>query len=296
MLPLLEALQDGKEHTLRQLIASLADHYKLSDAEREEQLSSGNRVFSNRVSWAKLALKNAGLIDNPKRGVNIITEAGQKVLGEKRDSINCNYLRRFPPYLDSIGKTIGGGNDGVKLPSDIVDTQTPEEALEAAYLTLRNKLAGEVLECVKKSTASFFEQLVVELLVAMGYGGSLIDAGKAIGRPGDGGIDGVIKEDELGLDVICLQAKCWEKTVGSPEVHQFAGSMEGYKARKGVLITTSSFSKDAKEFVKNIDRKIVLIDGIRLAQLMIDHGIGVAPTRSYVLKKLDPGYFDEDEG
>jgi restriction system protein len=173
---------------------------------------------------------------------------------------------------------------------------TPEEQLESSYRSLREALADELLERVKACSFQFFERLVVELLVAMGYGSSRADAGKAVGRPGDGGIDGIINEDKLGLDVVYIQAKRWENTVGRPDVQKFAGSMEGHRARKGVLLTTSAFSKEAQDYVKLIERKIVLIDGIRLAELMIDHGIGVEADHTYVIKKLDLDYFDEEGG
>lgn len=187
--------------------------------------------------------------------------------------------------------------DGNGQDDDVLEnTKTPEESLGESYQALRNALADELLERMRSCSPQFFERLVVELLVAMGYGGSLTDAGQAIGRSGDGGIDGIIKEDRLGLDAVCIQAKRWEKTVGRPEVQAFAGSMEGFRARKGVMLTTSTFSKDAEEYIHRIERKIVLIDGRRLAQLMIDHDVGVTTARSYVVKKLDLDYFEEDAG
>ena len=177
----------------------------------------------------------------------------------------------------------------------LLATKTPDEVLEASFQDLRTALADELLDQVKQCSPRFFERLVVDLLVAMGYGGSISDAGQAIGRTGDGGIDGIIKEDKLGLDVVCVQAKRWEKTVGRPEVQAFAGSMEGMRARKGVMITTSSFSREAEDYVGRIERKIVLIDGRRLADLMIDHDIGVTTARRYTVKRLDSDYFVEDE-
>jgi restriction system protein len=180
---------------------------------------------------------------------------------------------------------------------DVADTErTPEEILEASYQGLRAALADDLLEQVKTCSPQFFERLVVDLLLAMGYGGSLADAGQTIGKTGDGGIDGIIKEDKLGLDVVCIQAKRWENTVGRPVVQAFAGSMDAYKAKKGVLITTAAFSKEATEFIKQIDKKIVLIDGRQLAQLMIDYEIGVTAARTYTVKKIDQDYFVDDEG
>jgi restriction system protein len=296
MLPFLEVLQDGQERTMRDVTEMLAVRFKLTDEERQEHLPSGPQpLFYNRVAWAKTHLKYAGLIDNPVRGKVSIAEAGRKVLLQKPATVNCRFLKRFPGYLKFIGQS-PTPEDGGKEETVLEGTKTPEESLAESYLALRNALADEVLDRVKTCSPAFFERLVVELLVAMGYGGSLADAGQAIGRSGDGGIDGIIKEDKLGLDVVCVQAKRWEKTVGRPEVQAFAGSMEGFRARKGVMLTTSAFSKEAEEYVTRIERKIVLIDGRRLAELMIDHDIGVATARAYVVKKLDQDYFEEEVG
>lgn len=296
MLPFLEVLQDGQERTMRDVTELLATRFKLTDQERQELLPSGQQtVFSNRVAWAKTHLKHAGLIDNPARGKVRIADAGRNVLAQRPAAVNCRFLKQFPSYLAFIGQTPSrqddAADDGV-----LESTKTPEESLAESYQAVRNALADEVLDRVKSCSPPFFERLVVELLVAMGYGGSLADAGQAVGRSGDGGIDGIIKEDKLGLDVVCIQAKRWDRTVGRPEVQAFAGSMEGFRARKGVLLTTSAFSKEAEEYVTRIERKIVLIDGQRLAQLMIDHDVGVATARAYVVKKLDHDYFEEEAG
>jgi restriction system protein len=292
MLPLLESIADGQEHLVRDVTAAIADRFGLSQAERKEMLPSGQQsIIANRVAWAKTFLKKAGLLSQPRRGVIKITVEGHEVLKKKPIRVDKDFLRRYPVFEEFLGR------GSVEPTSESKPTSaTPEELLEASYLTLHNALADELLERVKAASPEFFERLVVELLVAMGYGGSLADAGQAVGRVGDGGIDGVIKEDKLGLDVVCIQAKRWDNTVGSGKVREFAGSMEGFKARKGVLITTSSFSHDAKEFVKNIERKIVLIDGIQLAELMIDHGIGVETARAYAIKKVDQEYFVDEEG
>ena len=291
MLPLLEVLADGKDYHLRAVTTALADRFGLTDAERKEQLPSGQQaVIANRVAWAKTYLKKAGLVAQPSRGVVRLTDEGRAVLTGKPAKIDNEFLRHYPSFTDFLGRT-SAEPDGGDVPPDAA---TPEEALEGSYLKLRDALADDLLERLKACSPPFFERLVVDLLVAMGYGGSLADAGQAIGRTGDGGIDGIIKEDKLGLDVVCIQAKRWKDTVGRPDVQGFAGSMEGFRARKGVLLTTSTFSKEAHEYVTRIERKIVLIDGRRLAQLMIDHDIGVATTRSYVLKKVDLDYFDED--
>jgi restriction system protein len=296
MLPFLETLQDGKERTMRELTEKLALRFKLTEEERQEHIPSGPQSsFYNRVAWAKTHLKNAGLIDNRVWGKVSISEAGRRVLSQQPAAVNCKFLKQFPSYLKFIGHSPTPEGDE-KDEAVLESIKTPEESLAESYQTLRNALADEVLDRVKSCTPQFFERLVVELLVAMGYGGSLADAGQAIGRSGDGGIDGIIKEDKLGLDVVCMQAKRWEKTVGRPEVQAFAGSMEGFRARKGVLLTTSAFSKDAEEYVNRIERKIVLIDGRRLAQLMIDHDIGVATARVYVVKKVELDYFEEEVG
>jgi restriction system protein len=293
MLPLLRAVADGESHTLRDLTRKLADDFGLTDSERQELVPSGQQtILSNRVSWAKTYLKKAGLIIQPARGQVRITPDGQAALAKNPARIGNDFLSQYPTFLpffskvpavsDSSSKTEDGG-------------ETPEEALESSYQALRASLADELLERLRSCSPRFFERLVVQLLVAMGYGGSLADAGQAVGRSGDGGIDGIIKEDKLGLDVVCVQAKRWQGTVGSQAVREFAGSMEGVRARKGVLITTSSFSKDAEEYVSRIERKIVLIDGERLAELMIDHNIGVAVSRTFVVKRVDLDYFlDED--
>lgn len=296
MLPFLETLQDGQERTMREVTDALATRFHLTEEERQEHLPSGPQpLFYNRVAWAKTHLKNAGLIDNTVRGKVSLAEAGRKVLLQKPATINCRFLKQFPRYLKFIGQSPTSEGDG-KDETVLEGTQTPEESLAASYLALRNALADEVLDRVRSCSPAFFERLVVELLVAMGYGGSRTDAGQAVGRSGDGGIDGIIKEDKLGLDVVCIQAKRWEKTVGRPEVQAFAGSMEGFRARKGVMLTTSAFSKEAQEYVARVERKIVLVDGRQLAQLMIDHDIGVATARAYVVKKLDQDYFEEEVG
>jgi restriction system protein len=294
MLPLLEALADGTERRVRDLTGCLADRFSLTDAERQELLPSGQQTYvANRVAWAKTYLKKAGLLDSPSRGVVRITDQGRKVLAERPAKIDSDFLKRFQSFKDFYqrsAETDGEGKEPV-LPT----TKTPDEVLESSFLDLRRALADEVLDQVKGCSPRFFERLVVDLLVAMGYGGSISDAGQAIGRTGDGGIDGIIKEDKLGLDVVCVQAKRWEKTVGRPEVQAFAGSMEGMRARKGVLITTASFSREAEDYVGRIERKIVLIDGRRLADLMIDHDIGVTTARRYTVKRLDSDYFVEED-
>lgn len=295
MLPVLEFLSDGQEHRMKDVTEGVADKCGLTDDERQAMIPSGNaRVIVNRVAWAKSHLKEAGLIDPVSRGVVRITDEGKKVLSENPDKIDMKYLQRFPSYLEfqergKEHKKEAGATEVVSA-----STQTPEELIEESFDEVRAALVDELLQTVKDSSDAFFERLVVRLLVAMGYGGSIEDAGKAVGKSGDGGIDGRIKEDKLGLDEVVIQAKRWTSNpVGRPDVQSFAGSMEGYRANKGVFITTSVFTPQAREFVQMIQRKIVLIDGPTLAGLMIDHNIGVTPYRTFTLKRLDSDFFEE---
>ena len=285
MLPVLAFAGDGRDHTFRDAIEAMAKQFGITETERKELLPSGRQtVLRSRVGWALTYLKKAKLLEAPKRGVFRITERGQGVLSEAPPAIDTKYLSQFPEFLPFVRKA-------VEPPPPT--TSTPEEALEAAYQALRDELADELLTQLESNSSSQFEQTVIDLLVAMGYGGSLEDAGKAIGRSGDEGIDGIIKEDRLGLDVIYVQAKRWDNTVGRPEIQKFAGALQGQRARKGVFITTSEFSAEAHDYVSRIETKIVLIDGRRLTHFMIDHNIGVTPTGVYEVKRLDSDYFDD---
>jgi restriction system protein len=298
MLPLLQVISDDADHPMSAVAQELASRANLSQAEREQMLPSGQQtVVANRVAWAKTYLKKAGLVTNPVRGRVRITDLGMTVLKQNPTVIDRRFLEQFPQFKAFVTQIRGNGEAREKhdVPEPEDDARTPEEAIDGAYLDLRSALADDLLERVKACSPGFFESLVVRLLVAMGYGGSLSDAGQAVGRTGDGGIDGIIKEDMLGLDVLCVQAKRWDNPVGRPVVQAFAGSMEGFRARKGVLITTSTFSKDALEYVARIERRIVLIDGKQLAQLMIDHNIGVTTARAYAIKRADSDFFVEDE-
>jgi restriction system protein len=294
MLPVLRFLKDGKEHNIGEVVDSLADNFNLSTEERQQLLASGQQtVIRNRAGWARTYLKMAGLISSTRRGYFRITERGQEVLASKPERIDVKYLEQFPEFV-AFRELRHERPDEAPLPVDASTDATPEEALVAAYGRLRLDLEAELLDQVKGASPSFFERLVVELLVRMGYGGTLRDAGQAVGKSGDGGIDGIIKEDRLGLDVIYIQAKRWDATVGRPDIQKFAGALQGHRARKGVFITTSSFSSDALEFASRIDSKIVLIDGAALAKHMIDHNVGVSVSRSYEVKKIDSDYFNEE--
>jgi restriction system protein len=290
MLPLLKLAGDRKEHSLREAIEALADEFKLTDEERKELLPSGRQAtFDNRVGWARTYMKKAGLLESMKRGYFEITERGLDVLRQNPREIDNAFLRQFPEFIE-----FQTPQDKKRIEQDVGDTQTPEEEIEAAYQGVRQELTTELLQTIKSCSPSFFEHLVVDLLVKMGYGGTRKDAGQAIGGSGDGGIDGIIKEDRLGLDIVYIQAKRWDSPVGRPEIQKFAGALQGQRARKGIFITTSAFTQSAQDYVSRIDSKIVLIDGDTLAQLMIDYNIGVTTVTSYELKRVDTDYFTEE--
>ena len=296
MLPVLRLASDQHEHKFSDSVQLLAAEFFLSDEEMNELLPSGSQaVFNNRVGWARSYLKQAGLLAAPKRGYFIITELGLKLLAENPVKINTSLLERYPEFQEfrNRKKDQSKTNDS-NVFTEIAASETPEDALASAYRSLRRNLEDEILSSVKDSSPSFFERLVVDLLVKMGYGGNRQDAGRALGKSGDGGIDGIINEDQLGLDVIYIQAKRWEGTVGRPEIQKFAGALQGQRARKGVFITTSNFSKEALEYVSMIESKIILIDGERLASLMAEHNVGVSVVGQYEVKKIDSDYFDEE--
>lgn len=290
MLPLLKFIEDGREKSLRETIEGLAVEFDLTDDERKELLPSGQQAtFDNRVGWARTYMKKAGLVTTTRRGYFKITELGQKILLENPGKIDVPFLRQFDDFIKF--QTVKRNKTEKSVKKETVEHQTPEEKLENAYDSIRESLASDLLQTVKNNSPDFFEQLVIDLLVKMGYGGSRQDAGKAVGKSGDGGIDGIIKEDKLGLDVIYIQAKRWENTVGRPEIQKFAGALQGQRAKKGIFISTSDFTANAREYAARIENKIILIDGERLSQLMIDHNIGVTPVASYELKKIDSDYF-----
>jgi restriction system protein len=294
MLPLLRMAADGREHSLVEARDVLAADCKLSDAELQELLPSGRQPkFANRVAWAKSYLQQAGLLQTPRRAHFQITDRGRAVLKAPPPRIDIKFLEQYPEFVDFRTPKVEVATILVDAPSAQAEPETPEEALEAAHQKMRLGLAAELLSRVKAASPQFFENLVVELLVKMGYGGSRRDAGQAIGRAGDEGIDGVISEDRLGLDVVYLQAKKWDGTVGRPEIQRFVGALHGKRAKKGVFITTSTFSGEAVAYVEHIDPKVVLIDGRRLTELMIDFGVGVNTSATYDVKRVDSDYFDE---
>jgi restriction system protein len=295
MLPIMEIAADNNIYPMRDLVNKLIDKYGLSDEEKKELLPSGKQtVFENRIGWAKTHLKKAGLLVYPKRGCIKITERGLFLLNNKPEKIDMGTLKQFDEYNEFIKITNVTKDDDVTIAE--IDTHTPEEIMESAFQNIKRTLADEILEKIRNVTPTFFEKLVVDLLVKMGYGGSVKDAGKAIGKTNDEGIDGTIKEDKLGLDVIYIQAKRWKdgNTVGRPELHKFVGALAGQGAKKGIFITASTFTKDALDYTPKNETKIILIDGIQLAELLIEYNIGVSNQQMYEIKKIDNDYFDEE--
>jgi restriction system protein len=292
MLPLLTYLAGDTERTNQETLDALAASSNMSDDERTQLLPSGRpTVFRNRVAWAKSYLVRAGLIEASRRGIYRITDLGRQVLAGHPERIDLKSLGSFPGSRE-FGLPAKQSTEAQVAASPAL--MTPEDHIELGYQQIRGALAADLLRSIKECAPDFFEQLVVDLLLAMGYGGSRQDAGNAVGRGGDGGIDGIIKEDRLGLDAIYIQAKRWEGVVGRPEIQKFAGALQGQRARKGIFLTTSSYTKEAREFAASIDSKIILIDGEALANLMIDYGIGVTDVASYLVKRVDSDYFGQE--
>ncbi len=293
MLPLLKLAADEQDHKKRDAVTALSDHFQLTEYQRSEMLpSGGSPVINNRVGWASTYLKKAGLLESPKRGYFRITPAGLELLRANPESVNNTTLESYQSFVEFRALKKSKPDDSAS-PFELDANYTPEDALSAAYEQLRASIEDEVLSTVKSNSPAFFERAVVDLLVKMGYGGNRQDAARAVGRSGDEGIDGIINEDKLGLDVIYIQAKRWEGTVGRPEIQKFAGALQGKRARKGIFITTSNFSKEAIEYGKMIESRIILIDGARLSELMVDYNVGVTISGSYEIKQIDSDYFDE---
>lgn len=302
MLPILRYCAEGNTRTLTELKGHLAGVFGVTEEERRQLLPSGaDRIFNNRVRWAEWHLVKALLLEKRGRGQFGITDRGAHVLGEGLERVDRAVLRRYPEFVEAMrgaareeaqAGVVGQQVDG--RPGEPLEQETPEETLGRTHRELIGRLAEEVLERLLLSSPDFFERAVVDLLVAMGYGGSRRDAAEAVGRSGDGGIDGVIKEDRLGLDVVLIQAKRWDGSVGRPLVQAFAGALDGHGASKGVLITTSSFTRDAVAYAERITKRIILLDGALLAQLMVEHNVGVTEGARYVVKSIDSDYFDEE--
>ena len=298
MQPLLQRLSDGRVRLIKDVVAELADDHQLTPEERSQLLPSGGTLtFASRVGWAKTYLKKAGLLIQPKRGFVQITDVGHSVLAKDAGHINTKYLDQFESFqvFRNAGKDLPATNGLLVPPQVPLQTElTPDEIMEAAHARSLAALADEVLDRVKSCPPEFFERLVVRSLIQMGYGGSKAEAGRAVGKSGDGGIDGIINEDRLGLDAIYLQAKRWDGVVGRPEIMKFVGALAGQRATKGVFITTSWFTQEAKDYAGSSQYKVVLIDGARLSDLMIEHNLGVSVVASYHLKRVDSDFFADE--
>lgn len=290
---MLEVASDGAEHSLKEARDVLTAKMKLAEADLSEMLPSGTQTkFYNRVAWAKSFLVQALVLETTRRGYFRITERGRELLKQGHDRIDSRILKQYPEFVAFQSAKGEQSVDPGQVETETLET--PEETFQRAYLQMRGELAAEILQRVKANTPEFFERLVVDVMVSLGYGGSRADAGKSIGQSGDEGIDGIIKEDRLGLDVIYLQAKRWDGTVGRPEIQKFVGALHGKRAKKGVFITTGRFSDDAVKYVETIDPKVILIDGNKLADLMIDSGLGTNMAAQYAIRRIDSDYFTEE--
>jgi restriction system protein len=298
MRPLLSSLEDGQAHTITEVRDRLADQFSLSEDDLEARLPSGRaKTFMNRVGWATTYLYRTGLIERPKRSVYRITPRGREILSQQPSRIDLNVLAQFPELQEFRARNPSGdcaAESQVEVESDGPE-HTPEEQIDAAYRLLRTALAAEVLDRVKEQTPAFFEQLVLDVLRAMSYGGTHEDAVTRLGQSGDEGVDGVIREDELGLDLIYVQAKRWQNPVGRPEIQRFFGALHGKRASKGIFITTSSFSSEAATYAESVTPRVILVDGKELARLMIEYGVGVTSSRRYEIKRIDLDYFAGDD-
>jgi restriction system protein len=293
LLPVLSFLRDDREHSIREIYIPIADQLGLTEEDRKELLPSGQQTrYENRIGWAAQHLKKANLLEKPARATLKITAQGLELLNQAPTTLDSKFLERYPGYLEFVGRAPQSIQSATQSPHQAL-SQTPEEILQASYEAFKSELAEEMIQRLKSIAPKRFEQIVVDLLVAMGYGGSRQQAGQAIGGSGDGGVDGIINEDPLGLDSIYIQAKRWEGTVGRPVVQAFAGSLEGFRARKGVMITTSDFTKEARDYVTRIEKKIILINGDMLADLLIENNVGVDEKERFVIKKIDNDYFEE---
>jgi restriction system protein len=290
MLPLLKYAADKSEHKFSDAVEYLSDEFALTKEERKELLPSKTQdVITNRIGWARTYLKKAGLLEDTRRGYFKITERGLSVLSENLEKLSTKYLQKFDEFIAFREKHT---EKDISSEIELTTEATPEEMLETGFAKLSENLIDDLLAKIGESSPSFFEHLVVDLLVHMGYGGSFSEAAQVVGKSGDEGIDGIIKEDKLGLDTIYIQAKRWKGVVGRPEIQKFAGALLGQKASKGVFITTSSFTKEAEEYVSSVDRKVVLIDGSKLATLMIEHNVGISTVRTFEIKRIDSDYFE----
>ena len=297
MLPVLRLAAEGE---IRVPVAAdkIADEFGLSDDERNELLASGKqRVLHNRVHWSKFYMSKAGLIENPKRGVFRATEAGKDFLSRGTTVLNVEVLKTFPSFAEFYQGSVQSPSQSDLQLTEVATAShaTPEEQIDGAQTLLHTALSTELLQRILDNAPSFFERVIVDLLVGMGYGGSHESAAQRLGKSGDGGVDGVVDEDRLGLDRIYVQAKRYApgNSVQRAEIQAFVGSLVGFGATKGVFVTTSAYSSGAREYVLHLPQRVILIDGPRLTELMIEHGVGVRTTRQIAIKRLDEDFFDE---
>ncbi len=294
MRPLLDAYSDGAEHPIAEVRERLGSAFELTEEELAERLPSGTaKTFSNRVGWATTYLYRTGLLERPRRSVYRITDRGRQILTANPERVDLSVLSHFPEF-DQFRSGTGRRKRTAVTTSSVEEIATPEERIAAAYQELREALVAELRERIGTLSSTDFEDLVLDVLHAMGYGDGTEDSRLRTGKSGDQGIDGVIREDRLGLDVVYVQAKRWEANVGRPVVQGFVGALQGARASKGIIFTASSFSSDAQAYAAGVSPRVVLIDGERLASLMIDHGVGVTTRDTYAVKRLDSDYFGED--
>jgi restriction system protein len=301
MLPVLKLASDGGEHRMSDVVDTLATQLNLTEAEREELLPSGKQpVFNNRVHWAKTYLAQAKLLVSTRRAFFKITERGRSVLAENVERIDAKFLRRFDEFnifagTDKLGVS-SSPDVAPMIEENAISQSTPDELLRATIKEVESALAAELIPRICAASPAFFERLVVDLLLKMGYGGSRTDAGRALGKTGDGGIDGVIDQDQLGLDRIYIQAKRYDpdNAVSEPNIRNFCGSLGANKAAKGVFVTTSYFTKPAEEFAERHPYKVVLINGDLLARLMIYHSVGVRIVETMHYKTIDDEFFPDE--
>lgn len=298
--PVLKYSSEYDEVSLNDIQNYLTDYFSITEEEKAERVPSGLQTkFYNRVAWTKSYLFKAKLIENTRRSHFKITDRGRQFLQQFSTTkyISINDLRSIEEFkkFQSITNSSDEENNVEKDANISDEIKTPLEILEENYQIIKNELASELLEKIRTKSWQFFEDLVVDLMVKMGYGGSRYKVGESIKRTRDEGIDGIINQDKLGLDVIYLQAKMWkdESSIGRPEIQKFVGALQGKRAKKGVFITTSSFTKDAIEYANTIESKVILIDGDTLTNLMIEHNVGVTPIETYQIKKIDLDYFEQ---
>ena len=297
MLPMMKICNDGNLQDMKGLVTKLSDHFKMTEEERLRRLPSGSMTYIyNRVGWAKSHLIKATLLESPSRGSYKITEEGKKQINTNLSEINNKYLSdNYEPFKEWFYHK--PSKDEKEIPIQTIDSNTtPQELIEISHKKINDKLSEEILEVIKNCSPDFFERLVVKLLQAMGYGHNLTDAGKVKGGVGDGGIDGIIDEDKLGLDQIYIQAKRWQGSVGSPEIQKFIGALTSHGARKGVFITTSHFTSDAKKVAESTSgtANLVLIDGNELSKRMIENNVGISIVETYHVKRIDNDFFNDE--